>query len=124
MRPLQVFVIQISSSTNQEIQDDSISEKFENARDYTDRLDQIIVQIHNLCRGLDVNKSQNYWLCNVGYRAPEIVGIAAGKVSCIQTRALVHQHEPDPFDLENKPLETDGDQSETHRLQGTDQSIH
>ena len=56
MRPLQVFVIQISSSSNQEKQDDSISEKFEHARDNTDRLDQIIVQIHNLCRGLDVNK--------------------------------------------------------------------
>ena len=124
MRPLQVFVIQISSSSNQEKQDDSISEKFEHARDNTDRLDQIIVQIHNLCRGLDVNKSQNQWLCNVGYSAPEVVGIAAGKVPCIQTRPLVHQHEPDPFDLENEPLETDGDQSEAHRHQGADQSIH
>jgi len=57
MRPLQVFVIQIPSCSNQEKQDDSISEKFEDARDYTDRLDQIIVQIHNLCCGLDVNKS-------------------------------------------------------------------
>ena len=56
MSPLQVFMIQIASSSNQVKQDDSICEEFEYAGYYADRRGQIIVQLQDFCLGHDIHK--------------------------------------------------------------------
>jgi hypothetical protein len=57
VRSLQIFVIQIPSSSNKEEEDDSIGEEFKDASHYPHRESQIFVEVQDLCRGHNVRKS-------------------------------------------------------------------